>query len=249
MDKWTPDAEGKGFAFTEILAPLEKYRDRITIVSNLAHPGRGRSGFRRRRRPCTLGRRVPERRASGERFDPRGNDHRSDRRAADRPGYAAAVPRTFDRRSGVELRVGLRLRVLQHDFLEDADHAAADGEQSAGGVRETVRRRKHQRRPDRAKAAEPQPARFRDGPGRVVAEGPARAGPQQAQRIPGRRARDRAAHSKAAAACLGRPEAAGSAGGRAGILRRTLQDHVRPAGAGLQAGDHAHRHYDVRARH
>jgi hypothetical protein len=44
MDKWTPDAEGNGFAFTEILTPLEKYRDRLTIVSNLAHPAAGGLG-------------------------------------------------------------------------------------------------------------------------------------------------------------------------------------------------------------
>jgi hypothetical protein len=44
MYKWTPDAEGKDFAFTETLAPLEKYRDRLTIVSNLAHPAAGGVG-------------------------------------------------------------------------------------------------------------------------------------------------------------------------------------------------------------
>jgi len=38
MDKWKPAQEGKGFEFTEILKPLEKYRDRLVIVSNLAHP-------------------------------------------------------------------------------------------------------------------------------------------------------------------------------------------------------------------
>ena len=37
MDKWTPATTGKGFEFTEILAPLEKFRDRISIVTNLAH--------------------------------------------------------------------------------------------------------------------------------------------------------------------------------------------------------------------
>jgi len=37
MYKWTPTAEGKDFQFTEILSPLEKYRDRVTVVSNLAH--------------------------------------------------------------------------------------------------------------------------------------------------------------------------------------------------------------------
>ncbi len=38
MDKWTPAKEGGGFEFTEILKPLEKYRDRLVVVSNLAHP-------------------------------------------------------------------------------------------------------------------------------------------------------------------------------------------------------------------
>jgi Protein of unknown function (DUF1552) len=44
MYKWTPAAEGSGFAFTETLAPLEKFRDRINIVSNLAHPAAGGAG-------------------------------------------------------------------------------------------------------------------------------------------------------------------------------------------------------------
>jgi hypothetical protein len=38
MDKWTPATEGTGFVFTEILKPLEPYRDRINIVSGLAQP-------------------------------------------------------------------------------------------------------------------------------------------------------------------------------------------------------------------
>ena len=37
MDKWTPAAEGTGFAFSEILQPLEPFRDRVSVVSNLAH--------------------------------------------------------------------------------------------------------------------------------------------------------------------------------------------------------------------
>jgi len=38
MDKWTPPTEGTGFAFTEILKPLEPYRDRVNVISGLAHP-------------------------------------------------------------------------------------------------------------------------------------------------------------------------------------------------------------------
>jgi hypothetical protein len=44
MDKWTPAAQGKGFEFTEILSPLEKFRDRVSVVSNLAHPAAGGVG-------------------------------------------------------------------------------------------------------------------------------------------------------------------------------------------------------------
>ena len=44
MDKWTPSAEGKAFEFTESLKPLEKYRDRVSIISNLAHPAAGGVG-------------------------------------------------------------------------------------------------------------------------------------------------------------------------------------------------------------
>jgi hypothetical protein len=44
MDKWTPAKEGSGFEFSDILSPLEKYRDRVTVVSNLAHPMAGGAG-------------------------------------------------------------------------------------------------------------------------------------------------------------------------------------------------------------
>src|SRR5437667_3954026 len=44
MDKWTPATEGKGFAFSESLAPLEKLREHVAIVSNLAHASAGGAG-------------------------------------------------------------------------------------------------------------------------------------------------------------------------------------------------------------
>jgi len=44
MDKWTPATEGSGFAFTPTLKPLEKFRDRLNVVSNLAHPLAGGKG-------------------------------------------------------------------------------------------------------------------------------------------------------------------------------------------------------------
>jgi hypothetical protein len=38
MARWTPTKEGTGFDFPEIISPLEKLRDRVNIISNLAHP-------------------------------------------------------------------------------------------------------------------------------------------------------------------------------------------------------------------
>ncbi len=37
MDKWTPATEGSGFEFTEILKPLEPFRDHICVISNTGH--------------------------------------------------------------------------------------------------------------------------------------------------------------------------------------------------------------------
>jgi hypothetical protein len=38
MDLWTPATEGRNFQLTEILSPLEKVKDHLTVVSGLAHP-------------------------------------------------------------------------------------------------------------------------------------------------------------------------------------------------------------------
>src|SRR5690606_13605146 len=37
MDKWTPATEGRGFEFSEILKPLEAFRSRVNVISDLAH--------------------------------------------------------------------------------------------------------------------------------------------------------------------------------------------------------------------
>jgi Protein of unknown function (DUF1552) len=38
MGKWTPSTEGTGFEFTEILKPLDPFRDYLNVVSDLAAP-------------------------------------------------------------------------------------------------------------------------------------------------------------------------------------------------------------------
>ena len=37
MDQWTPATEGKGFAFTPILKPLEPFKDHVNVISGLGH--------------------------------------------------------------------------------------------------------------------------------------------------------------------------------------------------------------------
>jgi hypothetical protein len=39
LDSWTPTATGAGFDMTPILAPLQPFRDRLAVISNLARPG------------------------------------------------------------------------------------------------------------------------------------------------------------------------------------------------------------------
>src|ERR1043166_9699046 len=38
MYSWTPEKEGAGFDFTLILKPLEPFRDRVNVISDLTHP-------------------------------------------------------------------------------------------------------------------------------------------------------------------------------------------------------------------
>jgi hypothetical protein len=39
LESWTPSQTGAGFAMTPILSPLEPFRDRLTVLSNLTRPG------------------------------------------------------------------------------------------------------------------------------------------------------------------------------------------------------------------
>jgi len=41
MDHWTPATEGAGFEFSEILKPLEPFREYVNVVSGLCHPQAG----------------------------------------------------------------------------------------------------------------------------------------------------------------------------------------------------------------
>lgn len=87
MDKWTPTATGADFEFSPVLEPLKPYRDRVLVLSNLAHhqaDSLGDGGADHARSSPTFLSGVHPKRTEGE--DVRtGHHHRSDRRAADWP--------------------------------------------------------------------------------------------------------------------------------------------------------------------
>ena len=94
MDNWTPKTEGANFELSRSLQPLKSVKDRLVVVSNLAHHSAGPGDWRKRRRALPLSFGVPQRRPAEtdgkRRCSPR-DDGRSDRRCEDRARYAAAV--------------------------------------------------------------------------------------------------------------------------------------------------------------
>ena len=134
MDKFTPAKEGSGFEFTEILQPLEKYRDHLVVVSNLAHKqaagiGSDAGADHARSAAVFLSGAHPEKEAIHVGVT-------IDQIVAQKLGQDTPLPslEIAIEENGSELRGGLRMRVYQHNRLEDAHFAVAHGAQSAGPV-------------------------------------------------------------------------------------------------------------------
>ena len=165
---WVPATEGALAA--ELPVQLEAARAVPRPDGDPERPalplGRTASG-RDRRRPLG-GRGVPVREQAEEdrrRRRLRRHHDRPDDRAEDRPRDADAVDAAGGRGSGrqlEQLRRGLQLHLHQHDLVVVADDAAADGAESAGGVRAHVRRRQHRRAARGAPPARPQHPRLAD---------------------------------------------------------------------------------------
>ena len=122
----------------------------------------------------------------------------SDPGAGDRQADAAGVARTGDRvrRDGGRLRHRVRLSLHEHDQLEEPEHAAADAEQPARGVRAPVRRQ-HQHGSEGAAgaaAAAAKRARLGQRGGRAPAGSAAAERSHEADRVSRRHPRRRAAH-------------------------------------------------------
>ena len=160
MDKWTPATEGTGFAFTEILKPLEPFRDHINIISGLAHPyvaGAGgadvSAGANHTRAAAVfLTGAVPERGARAH------LGVSVDQVAAQQIGQDTPLP-------SLELSIEEAVLACEAAFScayrnsiswKSPTRSAADAEQPAAGVREAVRRRQ---RPTRSAARAAQESR------------------------------------------------------------------------------------------
>ena len=164
MNQWTPAAEGAGFELKPILQPLEPFANRLNDRQRpeltAAYVGeRPRPRITPARRTCWLSVRAAG--ASGRR---RRRRRTRSRRAAHRPGHAAAVARA--RRPTSRAAEAVRSNYVSGD----ADDAAADGDQPARRVRAPVRRRQHAGGARGASAAAVEPARLGRGRGRSAAE-------------------------------------------------------------------------------
>ena len=162
ISRWTPPGEGRlARAFAQPCSSLAPVLDQVTVITNLelknAYPGTHATSN------AAFLSAAKAKWTESTRLLP-GHDGRSDRRAADRPGNAAAVARTVDgfapdRRP---VRQRLCLRLPEQSFVVVADHAAAGRGSSAHRFRASVRRGRQRGGSPRRAAEKGQPSRFGD---------------------------------------------------------------------------------------
>ena len=255
--RWTSGRrrrEGTAFEFSEILQPLEPFRDRVCVVSDLAHApvapwtGEDTGGAENHVRAAAVF-------LSGAHPVKKNEAHVGvtvDQVAAQHVGQDTPLPSIELSMEPLNLTCGdAGFTCAYRNTLswKSADAAAADGEQSAGRVRAAVRRRQHRRAAAGAAAAVAEPARFDPQAGPVAREGSAGRRPHAAcATISTKCARSSGGSSRWTRTLSREPRPARRAGRHSGRLRRAPEADVRSAGARLQVGDHAHLDADVRAR-
>ena len=249
MDKWTPAKEGSGFEFTEILKPLEKYRDHLVVVSNLAHPqaagiGSDAGADHARSAAVFLSGAHPEKAAIHVGIT-------IDQIVAQKIGQDTPLPSLELSIEEVGLNCGSGYACAYTNTIswktptlplpmENNPQVVFEKLFGDGSTPEERLARKQQSRS------------LLDSVTSEVASlqaAIASVRPRPPGRVSRRRSRDRAPHSESRGTDAQRFEAARSSGGHSGSLRRSLQDHVRSAGARVPGEDHARRDHDVRARH
>ena len=148
MEQWTPVADGR-----ELRADADSQAVRaVPEAADDRQRAGEQAGDRAARARAQPGDLAELRDAAGGPGTVWRRHRRSDRRRAPRPGHAAAVARSGDRRTRRQwrrVRPQLRLQLRRHDLVPDADDAAADGIRSAQAVRAAVRPGRHARRSGR----------------------------------------------------------------------------------------------------
>ena len=158
--------KGVGFTFSPILKPLEAFRDRTLVftgLDNFPATDQGDSGGQHpRAAPAFMSCVHPKQTEgadvqAGTTIDQLIAQHicRDSKLSSLEAGRG---PQRRRRR----LRPRLRLRLHELDVVEDADDAAASGNQSTLRVRTAVRQRRHRRRAHGPKPGRPQHSRWRD---------------------------------------------------------------------------------------
>ncbi len=148
MDKWTPIGTGADFEFGPILSALQRHRENVIVVSNLSHhmaEALGDGGADHSRATATWLNGTHAKKTEGE--DVRAGTT-IDQMAAAKIGQSTRFPSlelaTEDMTGLIgACDVGYSCAYMNTISWSNAHHAAADGDQSARGVRAAVRRRRH----------------------------------------------------------------------------------------------------------
>ena len=180
---WVPKTEGALTEMPYTLESLKNVKDKTVVLSGLwsksAEPPEGTTGSDHWVAAAFLTANKP-RKTAGSDVDRLRADHRPADRAEDRPGQPDAVAAARLRRSELELeQLRRRLQLLVHELdlvgrpartapagrQHPAHQPAADGAESAGRVRASVRKRRHAGAARAAPQPEPQHPGF--GPRRA----------------------------------------------------------------------------------
>ena len=139
LDQFLPTAEGADFEYRPIMKPIESFRNQTTLISNLVGPPDGGSGHVGAGAAWLTGASAKRTEAEDVRLGMSVDQHIASQFA---PPDAAPLARAHDGRSVRAhriVRLRLQLHLPQHDLLVYGHDAAADGDQSARGVRAPVR--------------------------------------------------------------------------------------------------------------
>ena len=147
MDKWTPATEGAGFEFTPILKPLEPFRDQLNVVTGLGHAAADTTAVHSLSPTTWLSGVRPKATQGVDAYA----GVTADQIAAQAIGQDTMLPSlelATEDHSGLIGSCDRDYGCIYMNTLSwrDAGDAAADGDQSAQGVRADVRAGR-QRRP------------------------------------------------------------------------------------------------------